>query len=449
MNEMKKTLLLILILIFGLLPSFAYDIVLPKDKKTYVTTKYAFFVGQVKSGESISINGEHIHTASNGAFAHSVKLKEGENRIAVRSEYNTRIYKIFKNTPSETPKPALLEFEPQNFDVLKDNTPLRSTPIDYGMNRISHLFKDTHITVDGEQNGFYRVYLSKNKYAWIAKDAVTRSEYNLVPQFITMNSETFKNASVHTIEFTEKLPYTINETENEIIFKVYNPYMSDSSVYTINIRKPTKYTYKILSLNGTYVFKVNEILNNEKGNLEGLNITVDAGHGGSELGALGCLGDYEKDINLDIAIELQDLLSQMGACVTMTRECDGFISLEDRVKYAQDNCTNIFVSIHLNSIPDIPMDIHKNRGTSVYYYNKNSKILAQEIEKSLTSEINTRKDGIKTASFAVIRPTDYVGVLVETAYMTNPLDSVIYESDGFARKAARGIANGILNFVCK
>ena len=182
--------------------------------------------------------------------------------------------------------------------------------------------------------------------------------------------------------------------------------------------------------------------------LEGLTILVDAGHGGSEKGAIGCLGDKEKDVNLKIARELEDLLCLMGANVVMTRECDGNVSLDDRVKIARENCADIFVSIHLNSIPDIKMDIHKNRGTSVYYYNNNSKELAKSVEASVTSSLGTRKDGVRTASFAVLRPTDYVGILVETAYMTNPLDSVMYTSETFPRNAAKGIADGIYSYVC-
>ena len=138
----------------------------------------------------------------------------------------------------------------------------------------------------------------------------------------------------------------------------------------------------------------------------------------------------------------------MGANVVMTRECDGNVSLDDRVKIARENCADIFVSIHLNSIPDIKMDIHKNRGTSVYYYNNNSKELAKSVEASVTSSLGTRKDGVRTASFAVLRPTDYVGILVETAYMTNPLDSVMYTSETFPRNAAKGIADGIYSYVC-
>ena len=448
MKSMRKILIMILTYLFCLAPVLAYDLVMPRDKRSTVNTEYAFFFGHAKNGEHISVNGEHVPLASNGAFAFTVKLKDGENRIALKSNYTTRIYKIFKNPKAEIIKPQTVEFEPKQVSVLRDNTPLRSTPEDFGMNRMSHLFEGTNLIVNGENNGFYRVYLTEKKYGWIAKDSVADSEPpKTAPRFITMNSNTFKNASVNTIEFSEKLPYTIDETSKEIIFKVYNPYASENSVYTVTIRKFPKYTYKTMSAGGVYVVKVNALPVPENPNLEGLNIVVDAGHGGSELGAIGCLGDKEKDINLEIANELKDILTQMGACVFMTRECDGTMELAQRVEFARENCANIFVSIHLNSISDIPMNIHKNRGTSVYYYNPNSEALAKSVEDAVTSSLGTRKDGVRTASFAVIRPTDYVGILVETAYMTNPLDSVIYKSESFTRDAARGIADGILDYV--
>ena len=159
------------------------------------------------------------------------------------------------------------------------------------------------------------------------------------------------------------------------------------------------------------------------------------------------MGQEEKDFNLKIALELAKKLKQLGANVIMTRECDGFVSLNDRVEIAEQNDANIFVSIHLNSIGDIPMNIHKNRGTSVYYFNPNSRKLAEKVEKTVTKSVGTKKDGVRTASFAVIRPYNYVGILVETAYMTNPYDSVLYNSEKFASNVAEGIANGIVEFV--
>ena len=445
---MRELIILFLTLILGSNCAFAYDLVLPKEKKSIVNTNYAFFVGKASNTEIITINDEKVFIASNGAFAHSVKLKDGENRIVMKSNFNTQVYKIYKTPKEATYKRELVEFEPKHFIVLDDNTPLRSTPIDFGMNRVSHLFKDTNLLINGEKEDFYRVILAKNKEAWIAKKHVVEcNDIIILPAFKTIDTQTFKNASVRTIEFTEKLPYTLEEDEKEIVFKVYNPFSSEQSVYTFNIKKPEKYSYTTKLSGGVYEFKLNHLPLPETDTLKGYTIVVDAGHGGSEKGAIGCLGDEEKDINLSIANELYGLLDMLGATVVMTRECDGNISLNDRVDLAKENGAHIFVSIHLNSIPDIEMNVHKNRGTSVYYYNQNSKDLATVMEESLTKSLGTRKDGVRTASFAVIRPTDYIGVLAEVAYMTNPLDSVLYKKEDFPRETAKAIADALLQYV--
>ena len=422
----------------------AMEVILPKEKKTCVTSNYALFIGKAKGSESITINNEHVFTASNGAFAHSVKLKEGTNRIAVRSNYGVLIYNIFKSTP------RVCNIQTENFEmkkvtVISDNTPLRNTPIDGGLNRIGHLFKGTDLLINGSNDDFYRVYLSENESAWVAKKDVEiqNSEYLEPAEFVDMKSERFKNATVQTIEFTKKLPYSVEDSDNEIIFKIYNSEQIEDSVYTLNIPKPPKYVYSINLEGGKYTFKVRSIPKD----IKDCTIVIDAGHGGLERGAIGCLGDEEKNINLKIAVELEKILRETGANVVMTREYDSNVTLNDRVKIAKDNNADIFISIHLNSIGDIPMDIHKNRGTSVYYFNDQSEELANYLEQSVVDTLNTKNDGVRTASFAVIRPSDYLGVLVETAYMTNPLDSVLYTSPDFYSKAAEGIAKGVKEYI--
>ncbi|MBQ4115466.1 N-acetylmuramoyl-L-alanine amidase [bacterium] len=443
---MRVFILFIITILMGINTAFAYEIVLPKEKKTIVNTKYAFFIGKAKNSEIIEINDQKVYIAQNGAFAHSIKLKDGENRIVIRSNFNTQVYKIYRNPAIQNTKPELLEFTPQIYTVIKDNSPLRSSPVDGGMNRLSHLFEETSLLIDGEKGDFYRVFLSKNNYAWISKKHVKKSNKKIEPNFITTNTETYKNASVYSIEFTEKIPYTIEENDKELIFKTYNPFVSEESVYTLNIKKPEKYYYKINLNKGQYALKINEFPTPEQ-NLEGITITIDPGHGGTEKGAIGCLGDEEKKINLQIAEQLKTLLENLGANVVMTRECDAYISLDDRVKIAQDNYSDLFISIHLNSIPDIEMNVHKNKGTSVFYYNPNSKMLAKTLENSITQALNTKKAGTHSASFAVLRPTDYIGVLVEVAYMTNPLDSVLYTKEDFPSETAKAITDGILNFL--
>ena len=444
---MKREFIFTLALFLSSLQCYAYDLVLPREKKMNVTSNYAFFVGKARNSENILINDEKVYIAENGAFAHSVKLKDGENRIVVRSNYNTQIYKFYKTKPVDIANTQLFELEPKKALVKRNNIPLRSTPVDAGMNRISHLFKDTELIINATKNGFYRVLLEEDKFAWVAqKDVDLMENTRFEPaEFLCMEGKNFKNATQKMIGFTKNLPYTIEELDDEILFKVYNPELSPNSVYTLNIPKPEKYIYNVALEEGLYSFKVNSIPNK----IEDVVIAIDAGHGGNERGAIGCLGDEEKNINLKIALELKEQLQQMGANVVMTRECDGNMSLEERTELAKKNNSHIFVSIHLNSIGDIPMNVNKNRGTSVYYFNKNSKGLAAIVEKTVSDKINTRRDGVRAASFAVIRPTEYVGILVETAYMTNPNDSVIYTADDFAYKAAKGIAEGILEFINK
>ncbi len=441
---MRRGFILFLSLFLLTTKAFGFELILPKEKKSITTSNYAFFVGKAKSSECLSINGQSVYTASNGAFAHSVKLKEGENRVVLKTAYGLVIYKFYKTTPEVQPIPTE-DFEPAKAYVNKDNTPLRSTPVDTGLNRISHLFGGTHIIVNGSKGSFYRVVLGKDKIAWIAKKDVTITSESFCPaDFIDMDSERYKNAIIQTITFSKKLPYTIEDGEKEIIFRVYNPELSEESVYNLNIPKPEKYTYTVNLEDGKYTFKVRKLPED----IKDITVAVDAGHGGMEKGAVGCLGDEEKTINLKIAQQVADMLLDKGFNVVMTRECDADLPLQDRIDIATKNDADIFVSIHLNSIGDIPMDIHKNKGTSVYYFNNNAKQLAEVMEKEVTNSAGTRDDEVRTASFAVIRPTNYIGVLVEAAYMTNPMDSVLYRNDKWITKAAKGITNGIVRF-CK
>ena len=442
---MRRGIALLLSFFFMMSQVQAYQLIMPTERKNCTTNDYAFLYGKAKSAEALTINGHSVYIAPNGAFAHSVKLHDGENRVIIRTLYGLMIYKYFKTTP------ARQEIAVENMEFTKayvnhDNTPLRSEPIDAGLNRIGHLFGGTHIVVNGSKGSFYRVFLSKDKEAWIAKKDVTLTDEEFYPaEFINMDSERFKNAMIQTITFSKKLPYTVEDGEKEIIFRVYNPELSEESVYNLNIPKPEKYAYNITLDDGKYTFKVRKLTENIKEAV----VVIDAGHGGSEKGAIGCLGDEEKDINLKIANQVAALLKKHDIHVVMTRECDANLALEDRVNIAKENFADVFVSIHLNSIGDVPMDIHKKRGTSVYYFNNNSKALAEILERTVTRSAGTREDGVQTGSFAVIRPTEYVGVLVEAAYMTNPIDSTLYTNDKWIHKAAKGISDGIIQYLKK
>lgn len=102
-------------------------------------------------------------------------------------------------------------------------------------------------------------------------------------------------------------------------------------------------------------------------------IVVDAGHGGSDPGAVSAAGVREKEVVLDVALQLRDALeSRAGYRVALTRDADRYAPLEDRVRFARAQEADIFISIHADS--------HANstaQGASVYTISEGGEARAQ------------------------------------------------------------------------
>ena len=136
----------------------------------------------------------------------------------------------------------------------------------------------------------------------------------------------------------------------------------------------------------------------------------------------------------------------MGATVYMTRSYDKYVSLNDRVRYTNDKEAQIFVSIHANSLPD-SINPMTRRGSSVFYYYDEAKPLSDAIMNSVANKMPVNNEGVKQASFAVVRNTSAVSVLVETAYVINPYDNELLMTDKFRQDYAKAVADGIKNYV--
>ncbi len=80
-------------------------------------------------------------------------------------------------------------------------------------------------------------------------------------------------------------------------------------------------------------------------------VVLDPGHGGEDAGAVGPTGLKEKEVTLDIALRIRRLLRKMmpQVEVVLTRQSDHYLSLEDRVKKANEVGADVFLSIHINS----------------------------------------------------------------------------------------------------
>lgn len=454
---MKKGLFfVVLTLIFTALGSYAYEIVYPKSVNTTTYAKSTFFIGSVKKNETLKINGQKVKTASNGAFAHVVKLKDGKNYFQVSSEKirgkYVKDYYITKKVAPIVPREdmGLIEETEKTVIVMKDNSILRNTPCDYGMNRISLLAKDTYLLVDGRAGNFYRVKLSPTRYGWIKKSDVAYDKYSdeTAGGYFKQNSTyTTDEETIYTAIFNKNLPYEVKTTATKVILNIFNVENRQDGVYTNVFDKPDFVTYSADMRDGIFTLSIknqDKFIKNNK--LRGLNVVIDAGHGGNENGAIGCLGTKEKDVNLKVAKLLKNSLKSQGANVEMTRKGDETVDLYKRVDFAKDNDALLFISIHFNAVPD-ESDPTKARGTTVYYYNPVAKDLAQAVQNGIVLKAKTNDNGIKTASFAVIRPTEYIGILVESAFMINPEDSTLYTNNRFLEKLAEGISDGIQQYI--
>jgi N-acetylmuramoyl-L-alanine amidase len=179
-------------------------------------------------------------------------------------------------------------------------------------------------------------------------------------------------------------------------------------------------------------------------------IVLDPGHGGSDFGAMHN-GLIEKNLTLDIALRVRDLLVARGWIVKMTRDTDRDVygwnasdvdELQARVDVANNAGARLFVSIHANSsASSMP------NGTTSYYYKPEDRPLASAIQRRLIALLGTKDDGVVRERFYVIRHTTMPAALIETAFVSNAADAARLKSPDFRQQIALGIADGIKDYV--
>lgn len=185
------------------------------------------------------------------------------------------------------------------------------------------------------------------------------------------------------------------------------------------------------------------------GGLDGKIIALDAGHGGSDPGAIGSDGTKEKNITLPITKMLKEILEDKGAKVYMTRTTDVDVfgpnasdaeELQARVNVGEKYNSDMFVSLHINS------SVNKNvGGFSTYYYPKtdNDLRLAKNIQSKLAANFGVDDLGVRQANFYVIKRISMPAVLVEMCFISNEKELTLMKGQWFQKKTARLIAEGI------
>jgi N-acetylmuramoyl-L-alanine amidase len=175
-------------------------------------------------------------------------------------------------------------------------------------------------------------------------------------------------------------------------------------------------------------------------------IVIDPGHGGSDPGSI-YNGVDEKNLALDMALRLRQILVARGWQVRMTRNSDVDVyqpddSARDELQARDDIANNagarMFISIHCNAY----MNSGPN-GTTTYYSKSIDVPLAQSIQSDLVRELGTKDDGIVKSRLWVTLHAKMPAVLIETAFLSNPSDFALLTSPSWRQKLAQAIADGI------
>lgn len=193
--------------------------------------------------------------------------------------------------------------------------------------------------------------------------------------------------------------------------------------------------------------------------ISGKTIVVDAGHGIPDEGAQSSNGTTEAETNLKIALKLQNLLEQSGCTVILTRSDENAIydidsktlkqkkisDIHNRVKIGNESSADIFVSIHLNKIPQSQYD-----GWQTFYKegSEEGAKLAKIIQSSLNDAIQRENNRVaKTIdNIYIIKHVEIPTTIVECGFLSNPEEEKLLLQDEYQNKLAWGIYNGIVKY---
>lgn len=204
--------------------------------------------------------------------------------------------------------------------------------------------------------------------------------------------------------------------------------------------------------------KVKQTDKTDKKDFGDYKVVIDPGHGGSDPGAIGYNEDgtvalQEKDVTLPIANMVYKILRENGVKAYYTRNTDVYVTLGDRVEFANSIDASLFVSIHCNAFTSDDVNgtlvmHHTTKDTTEY--GVSGKDLANNILKYLPDALGTQDSGRTDGSaMYVIRKANMPSVIVETAFITNEDDREKLADKKLQEKAAEAIAKGIMDSVKK
>lgn len=215
----------------------------------------------------------------------------------------------------------------------------------------------------------------------------------------------------------------------------------------------------IISLSFATIINKNESVETMAWTSESKVIVLDAGHGIPDEGAQSDEGITEASINLAIAKKVQKLLEEAGNTVILTRKDENAIydegcttiremkvsDIKNRVKIGNESSADIFVSIHLNKIPQ-----KQYWGWQTFFKenNEDSKKLATCIQEGLSDMIDKKNKRVplKIKNIYIVDHVNIPITIVECGFLSNEEEEKLLQTDEYQNKLAQGIYLGILKY---
>ncbi|MGA9120500.1 MAG: N-acetylmuramoyl-L-alanine amidase [Bacteroidota bacterium] len=371
-----------------------------------------------------------------------------------------------------------ISFRTSDFPLVGLTRGARPT-LDYGLGEdrlggavLQRLNQGIRLGINGKTGGMYRVALAAGQEAWIDERSVSLlPPGTFLPHSLTGNWNVYGDATFDyvTVSLDERLPYVSSQdidpnriivdlfgavsntnwiiqsmTTREIANVGYRQISKDVLRITIDLKHKQLWGYAISYKGTNLTIRVKR--QPERLKIKALHFVIDAGHGGDNNGALGSTGAKEKDINLSTALHLKELLEDEGASVVLTRSSDSSVSMASRLTAELNDNVDMVISIHANSVgyTTNPADI---RGVSTYYKYLPYRPLSVFIIKRILDLGLPSSGNVGSFNFLLNSPTEVPNVLVEQAYMSNPLDEMKLLDDGFRRDLAKAIMKGVEDFL--
>jgi len=341
----------------------------------------------------------------------------------------------------------------------------------------SELGEGIILKTNGKIGEHYRIRLSRVETGMIHQNSVVKLPDETVQSsyFITnMSCYPAKDADVLAIPYLEPIPYEVypDPDQNRITITLFGAKTSSTwvthhrgrkiidkvtwkqttpetyQVY-VNLKTPKIWGYNIRPVGKLLVLRIKyppeyDLKNNRP--LTGLKIAIEAGHGGSNTGAIGLSGLLEKDINLDLSLKLEELCKSMGAEIVQVRKSDRDMSLIEKRDTARLSDADMLISIHANA-GGIERGYLCASGTSTYYNNPFWAPLAESVYDRLL-ELELAEFGvIGSFNYTVIRVSQMPSILVEQAFMSHAEDEEKLADPKFRQQIAEKIYRGIIDYL--